>query len=233
MPRHTSVSICQHSISSPQRLNICSVHIQERSPLNNSPKPWLLVGLGNPGKKYEGTRHNVGFELIDSIAQSEGISLNAIQSKALIGKGSICNTPVLLAKPQTYMNLSGESVGPLAVYYGIPFQRVLVIADMMELLCGIMRLQAKGGYYLHNGVKSVIDHLKNQNFPRLYIGIGNPPGRMDPKAYVLQQFSPMEHEKMNCCLQEGVDAARLLISEGFSEHVDHFNIKQKYKYHKV
>ncbi|KAH9320837.1 hypothetical protein KI387_015476, partial [Taxus chinensis] len=138
----------------------------------------------------------VGFEMIDSIAQAEGISLNAIQSKALIGKGYICNAPVLLAKPQTYMNLSGESVAPLAVYYRIPFHRLLLIVDMTDMACGIMRLQAKGGHRLHNGVKSVIEHLKgNHDFPRLYFGIGAPPGRMDPKAYVLQQFSPMEREK--------------------------------------
>jgi len=106
--------------------------------------------------------------------------------------------------------------------------------DMMELPSGILKIQEKGGHGLHNGVKSVINHLKeNQNVPRLCIGIGNPPWIMDPKAYVLQQFNTMEREKMNISLQEGVDATRLLISKGFSQSIDDFNKRQKYKYHKV
>lgn len=232
MSPQTSAIVRYQMMSRPQVRYACSLHVNGSSSLNDKATPWLLIGLGNPGKKYEGTRHNVGFEMIDSIAKAEGISLNAIQSKSLIGKGYICNTPVLLAKPQTYINLSGESVGPLAVYYQIPFQRILLMFDMMELPCGILRIQAKGGHGLHNGVKSVINHLKgNRNFPRLCIGIGNPPGSMDPKAYVLQQFSTMEREKMDVSLQEGVDATRILISEGFSQSINHFNKRQKYKYH--
>ncbi|XP_057848894.1 chloroplastic group IIB intron splicing facilitator CRS2-A, chloroplastic isoform X2 [Cryptomeria japonica] len=204
--RQTSAILSSQTISNSQVPARCSLRIEGGSSLHNNPKPWLLVGLGNPGKKYEGTRHNVGFEMIDSIAQAEGISLNAIQSKALIGKGYICNAPVLLAKPQTYMNLSGESVGPLAVYYRIPFHHILLIVDMTELACGVMRLQAKGGHRAHNGVKNVIDNLKgNHDFPRLYIGVGAPPGLMDPKAYVLQQFSPMEREKRSFLFIGGLE----------------------------
>eukprot|EP01018_Ginkgo_biloba_P036369 Gb_12986 [translate_table: standard] len=234
IPCQASGPVRCRMFSIPQRQYACSLNIDMGSSLHDKPRPWLLVGLGNPGKKYEGTRHNVGFEMIDSIAQAEDISLNAIQSKALLGKGYIGDTPVLLAKPQTYMNLSGESVAPLAVYYQIPLHRVLLIFDEMELPCGVLRLQVKGGQGRHNGLKSVVDHLKgNRNFPRLCIGIASPPGRMDPKAYMLQQFSASERGQVNSALQEGVEAVRILISEGFGENINRFNLKQKYKYHKV
>ncbi|KAF5193891.1 Peptidyl-trna hydrolase, partial [Thalictrum thalictroides] len=133
-------------------------------------KPWLIVGLGNPGNKYHGTRHNIGFEMIDRISQVEGIKLNTIQSKALLGIGAIGEVPVLLAKSQAYMNYSGESVGPLAAYYQVPLRQILLIYDEMSLPNGVMRVQPKGGHGYHNGVKSVIDHLDGcRVFPRLCI----------------------------------------------------------------
>ncbi|XP_020521594.1 chloroplastic group IIB intron splicing facilitator CRS2-B, chloroplastic isoform X2 [Amborella trichopoda] len=159
--------------------------------------PWLLVGLGNPGNKYHGIRHNVGFEMIDCIAQEEGIALNTIQSKTLLGIGSIGVVPVLLAKPQTYMNFSGESVGAVAAYYQVHLRHILLIYDEMSLPNGVLRLQAKGGHGYHNGMKSVMDHLDNScEFPRLSVGIGNPPGTMDMKAYLLQKFSAKEREQL-------------------------------------
>eukprot|EP00268_Persea_americana_P007307 TRINITY_DN12700_c0_g1_i1.p1 TRINITY_DN12700_c0_g1~~TRINITY_DN12700_c0_g1_i1.p1 ORF type:complete len:255 (-),score=38.99 TRINITY_DN12700_c0_g1_i1:307-1071(-) len=208
--------------------------------------PWLIVGLGNPGNKYHGTRHNVGFEMIDRISQEECISLNTIQSKALVGIGSIGEVPVLLAKPQTYMNFSGESasdlfflslyrkVGPLASYYQVPLRHILLIHDEMSLPNGVMRLQQKGGHGHHNGLKSVMDHLDgSRNFPRLSIGIGNPPGTMDMKAFLLQKFSSVERGQVDAALQQGVDAVRTLALRGFDGQVDRFNLGQKYKYHKV
>ncbi|KAF3431771.1 hypothetical protein FNV43_RR26507 [Rhamnella rubrinervis] len=159
--------------------------------------PWLIVGLGNPGNKYHGTRHNVGFEMIDSISQAQGIAMNTIQSKALIGIGSIEEVPILLVKPQSYMNFSGESVGPLAAHYQVPLRHILLIYDEMSLPNGVLRLQPKGGHGHHNGVKSVMGHLDGRReFPRLCIGIGNPPGTMDIKAFLLQKFSTVErHQK--------------------------------------
>ncbi|WVZ72130.1 hypothetical protein U9M48_020640 [Paspalum notatum var. saurae] len=113
--------------------------------------PWLLAGLGNPGNKYYGTRHNVGFEMVDHIAREEGITMNTIQSKSLLGIGSIGEVPVLLVKPQTYMNYSGEAVGPLAAYYQVPLRHILLIYDDMSLPNGVLRIQRKGGHGRHNG----------------------------------------------------------------------------------
>nr|GMD05918.1 chloroplastic group IIB intron splicing facilitator CRS2-B, chloroplastic [Ipomoea batatas] len=113
--------------------------------------PWLVAGLGNPGNKYHGTRHNVGFEMIDQISQEEGILLNTIQSKALIGIGSIGEVPVVLAKPQTYMNFSGESVGQLAAYYQVPLRHILLVHDEMSLPNSVLRLKPKRGHGHHNG----------------------------------------------------------------------------------
>ncbi|XP_077242876.1 chloroplastic group IIB intron splicing facilitator CRS2, chloroplastic-like [Tasmannia lanceolata] len=196
--------------------------------------PWLIVGLGNPGNKYHGTRHNIGFEMIDRISQAQGISLNTIQSKALMGIGSIGEIPVLLSKPQAYMNFSGESVGPLASYYQVPLRHILIIYDEMNLPNGVMRLQPKGGHGHHNGLKNVIDHLDGcHSFPRLCIGIGNPPGSMDMKAFLLQKFSSEERNQVNAAMQQGVEAVRTLVLKGFDSNIDRFNLGQKYKYHKV
>ncbi|WOK93486.1 chloroplastic group IIB intron splicing facilitator CRS2, chloroplastic-like [Canna indica] len=196
--------------------------------------PWLIAGLGNPGIKYLGTRHNVGFEMIDQISGSEGITLNAIQSKALIGIGSIGEVPVVLVKSQAYMNYSGESVGSLAAYYQVPLQHILLIYDEMNLPNGVMRAQQKGGHGHHNGVKSVITHLDGcHDFPRLCIGIGNPPGKMDTRAFLLQKFSLEERVQLDSALEQGVEAVRTLILKGFTGSIERFNLVQKYKYHKV
>ncbi|KAI4299780.1 hypothetical protein L6164_033206 [Bauhinia variegata] len=215
----------------------CSVH---SSVLNNNNDakveytPWLIVGLGNPGNKYHGTRHNVGFEMIDRISEAQGILMNTIQSKALIGIGSIGVVPILLAKPQTYMNFSGEAVGPLAAYYQVPLRHILLVYDEMSLPNGILRLQRKGGHGHHNGLKNVIGHLDgSHSFPRLCVGIGNPPGTMDVKAYLLQKFSSVERNQIDAALEPGVEAVRNLVLHGFNPQVNRFNLGQKYKYHKV
>ncbi|TXG70068.1 hypothetical protein EZV62_005003 [Acer yangbiense] len=196
--------------------------------------PWLIVGLGNPGNKYHGTRHNVGFEMIDHICRAQGVLMNTIQSKALVGIGCIGEVPILLAKPQAYMNFSGESVGPLAAYYQVPLRHILVIHDEMSLMNGVLRLQPKGGHGHHNGVKSVIGHLDGcRDCPRLCIGIGNPPGTMDMKAFLLQKFSSVERKQIDAALEQGVEAVRTLVLNGFSSSITRFNMGQKYKYHKV
>ncbi|XVF31588.1 hypothetical protein REPUB_Repub17cG0003800 [Reevesia pubescens] len=196
--------------------------------------PWLIVGLGNPGNKYHGTRHNVGFEMIDKISRAEGIALNTIQSKALIGIGATGEVPIVLAKPQAYMNFSGESVGPLAAYYQVPLRHILLMYDEMSLPNGVLRLQPKGGHGHHNGVKSVMGNLDGcREFPRLSIGIGNPPGSMDMKAYLLQKFSLVERNQIDAALEQGVEAVRTLVLGGFNQKITRFNLGQKYKYHKV
>ncbi|CAN6468730.1 unnamed protein product [Victoria cruziana] len=200
-------------------------------PFVEGPRPWLFVGLGNPGQKFQGTRHNVGFEMIDAFAESEGISMDTVHCKALFGKGLVGNTPVFLAKPQTYMNLSGESSGPLAAYYKLPLSRVLLAFDDMDLPCGVLRLQPKGGHGGHNGLKSVIYHFRgNREFGRLRIGIGRPPGQMDPKAFLLQKFNATARERIDAALKEGVEVLRHLISTGLAESSRQFNNEQKYKH---
>ncbi|KAL5222938.1 hypothetical protein ABZP36_027651 [Zizania latifolia] len=160
-------------------------------------KPWLFVGLGNPGKVYQGTRHNVGFEMIDMIAEAEGISVNSMQFKAMLGKGRIGDAPIMLAKPQTFMNASGESVGQLVSYFKIPLNQVLVMYDDLDLPFAKLRLLPKGGHGGHNGMRSIINHFKqNRDFPRLRIGIGRPPGKMDPANFVLRPFIKKEQEEV-------------------------------------
>lgn len=199
-----------------------------------SPRPWLFVGLGNPGDKYKGTRHNVGFEMINAFAESQGIPMDTVHCKAIFGQGFVGDVPVFLAKPQTYMNLSGESAGPLAAYYKLPLNRVVVFHDDMSLPCGVLRLHHKGGHGNHNGLKSVIYHFRgNREFPRLRIGIGKPPGQMDPKAFLLQKFSATARERIDAALQEGVGVLKLLTSKGLTESARCFNTEQKYKHIRV
>ncbi|TKY64798.1 Chloroplastic group IIB intron splicing facilitator CRS2-B [Spatholobus suberectus] len=199
----------------------CSV-----SQTNNGAKveytPWLIVGLGNPGNKYHGTRHNVGFEIIDSLSRAEGIQMNTIQSKALIGIGSIGEVPILLAKPQTYMNFTGESVGPLAAYYQVPLRHILLVYDETSLPNGVLRLQPKAGHGHHNGLKNVMGHLDGCSaFPRLAVGIGNPPGTMDLRAYLLQKFSLEERKQVASSLLPSVNwFSSFIIAYHFSAYTN-------------
>lgn len=166
--------------------------------------------------------------MIDAIAEAEGIKLNTIQQKALTGKGEIGPTQVLLAKPQTYVNLTGQSVGPLAAYYRIPVQQILVIFDDMDLEFGLMRLATKGGHGGNNGVKSVIENLKGcRLFPRLRIGIGSPPGTMDPGAFVLQRFAEEEREEIDTLIDRGPVLIRQMITEGIEKTADAWNELRK------
>ncbi|KDP32968.1 hypothetical protein JCGZ_12999 [Jatropha curcas] len=223
----------RHLVST--RLSVRASFQDNRDEVKVEYTPWLIVGLGNPGNKYHGTRHNVGFEMIDRIAQTEGVVMNTIQSKALIGIGCIKEVPVLLAKPQAYMNFSGESVGPLAAHYQVPLRHILVIYDEMSLPNGVMRLLPKGGHGHHTGLMSVIDHLDGcRQFPRLSIGIGNPPGTMDMRAFLLQKFSSKEREQIDAALDKVTEAVRKVVLNGFDRRIiSRFNLEEKYKYHKV
>ncbi|KAK4791164.1 hypothetical protein SAY86_031577 [Trapa natans] len=169
--------------------------------------------------------------MIDAFSESQGISMDTVHCKALSGQGFVEDAPVILAKPQTYMNLSGESAGPLAAYYKLPHNRVLVLHDDMDLPCGVLRLQPKGGHGSHKGLKSVIYHFRgNMEFARLRIGIGKPPGQMDPKAFLLQKFNATARERIDTALKEGVGALKLVLSKGLSESMRRFNQEQKYKH---
>ncbi|XP_068638267.1 peptidyl-tRNA hydrolase, mitochondrial [Aristolochia californica] len=199
-----------------------------------SSRPWLFIGLGNPGEKYQGTRHNVGFDMIDAFSESLGVPMDRLHCKALFGQALVDGTPVFLAKPQTYMNLSGESAGPLAAYYMLPLNRVVLIFDDLNLPCGVLRLHPGGGHGGHNGLKSVISNFRgNREFPRLRIGIGRPPGQMDPKAFLLQKFNGTARGQIDAALREGVGILKSLVSKGFTESANCFNRQQKYKHLRV
>lgn len=181
-------------------------------------KPWLFVGLGNPGRMYKGTRHNVGFEMIDAIAEAEGISISSKHFKAMVGKGLIGDVPVMLAKPQTFMNASGESVGQLVSYFKIPLNQVVVIYDDLDLPFAKLRLLPKGGHGGHNGMRSVIHHFKeSRDFPRLRIGIGRPTGMMAVIGYVLRSFTEEEQKELDSTFLRCLQAVRIMLLEGFNK----------------
>lgn len=162
--------------------------------------------------------------MIDSIAEAEGISMNSVSFKALFGKGFIGNVPVILAKPQTFMNLSGESVGAIVSYYKIPLKQVLVIFDDLDLPFAKLRLLPKGGHGGHNGMKSVINHFKgSREFPRLRIGIGRPPGKMNAVGFVLRSFNKQERQELDFTFQNGLEAVRILLLEGFDKSATFVN----------
>jgi peptidyl-tRNA hydrolase, PTH1 family len=153
---------------------------------------YLIVGLGNPGRDYAKTRHNIGFRSLDAIAAAYGMEFSKKQSKALVADGTIAEKKVLLAKPQTYMNLSGEAVRGLMDFYKIPLSNLLVISDDLDIAPGTLRIREKGGAGGQKGLKSIIEHLGTPDFARMRVGIGRPPGRMDPADYVLQDFDKSE-----------------------------------------
>lgn len=185
--------------------------------------PYLIVGLGNPGKEYSKTRHNAGFMVIDAISEKTGISLSRVKSKAIIGDGKFNGCKVILAKPQTYMNLSGQSISALARFYKVENDHILVIHDDLDLPLGTLRIRPNGGPGGQKGVKSTIEKLGSPEFPRIRFGIGRPPGRMDPKAYVLEKFLPREQEEFEFSLMRARDAALAFISDGLEKSMNQYN----------
>jgi PTH1 family peptidyl-tRNA hydrolase len=190
----------------------------------SSERDWLLiVGLGNPGREYVENRHNVGFDCVDLLAEKYGIALNKSQHKARLGMGQVAGRRAILAKPQTYVNSSGEAVGAVARYYKVAPEDVLVIYDDLDLPQGTIRLRPGGSSGGHNGIKSIIEHLGTQAFPRVRIGIGRPPGRMEPKDYVLQDFTAAERGAMAEVYDRVVAAVETFIREGIREAMNRFN----------
>ncbi len=183
---------------------------------------FLIVGLGNPGRNHAFNRHNVGFMAVDKLALAQGIDLRRVQSKAIVGNGRLAERAVILAKPQTFMNLSGEAVGALASFYRIPPRAVLVVYDELDIPFGDIRLREKGGAGGHNGMRSIIQHLGN-DFPRLRLGIGRPPGRMDAAAYVLQDFGRDELLLVSEMLATAGQAIASFVRDGIDLTMSRFN----------
>lgn len=184
---------------------------------------YLLIGLGNPGREYQTNRHNFGFMLVDRLA----VRLNArglkVQSKAIVTSGMFQDRKIILAKPQTYMNLSGQSIQGLANFYKLPLENLLVAHDDLDLPFGTIRMRPGGGPGGQKGVASTIAQLGTKDFARLRLGIGRPPGRMDPAAYVLQDFSRDETKILSEILDRAADAALEFVSNGLDKAMSKFN----------
>ena len=195
------------------RLRSAAKEDQDRSEMVDSENRVLLVGLGNPGKEHRHNRHNVGFMAIDALAAKHGLTLGRVQNKAIVGDGRVAGRSVIMIKPQTFMNRSGDAVGPLARYYRVAPEHILVIYDDIDLPPGTVRLREKGGSGGHNGMKSIIQHL-GQDFPRLRLGVGRPSGRMPPAAYVLQDFGRDEQEVLEAMMGQAVQAVETYLVDG-------------------
>ena len=186
-------------------------------------EPYLIIGLGNPGREYKDTRHNIGFMLIDHIA----VRLNArgmkMQSKAIVISALHEERKIILAKPQTFMNLSGQSVQGLLHFYKIPFENLLVAHDDLDIPLGTLRIRPSGGPGGQRGMASTIEQLGTKEFPRLRLGIGRPPGRMDPKDYVLQDFSKDDLKLLPEVLDRAADAALEFVIKGLNTAMNKFN----------
>ena len=182
---------------------------------------YLIVGLGNPTAKYEKTRHNAGFDVIDAIADKYGIELNLRKGKAFCGTGYIEGQKVMLAKPQTYMNLSGEAVGEAARFYKIPADHVIVISDDIALPLGKIRVRGSGSAGGHNGLKNIIAHLGTDKFPRVKVGVGAP--EHDIVDWVIGSFSAQERKVIDGLLDRVIDAAECIITDGVMSAQNRYN----------
>ncbi len=185
----------------------------------------LVVGLGNPGPKYAHTRHNVGFRVVDLLAKRHGVSFSPNRWQAMTARCQVDEVPCLLVKPMTYMNLSGEAVGPLARFYKVPPEAILLVYDDMDLPLGTLRMRPKGSPGGHKGVASVIQHLGTTEIPRLRIGIGRPPGGMDPAAYVLAPFSEEEEAIIAGVVENAADAVECWLTKGLEAAMNWVNAR--------
>ncbi len=189
---------------------------------------FVIVGLGNPGKKYEGTRHNAGFIAIDALADKYGIAMSEKKHKAICGTGVIEGVKVLLVKPQTYMNLSGESVRSVLDFYKLdPEEEMLVMFDDISLAPGNIRIRKKGSAGGHNGIKSIIAHAGTQNFMRIKIGVGEKPSGWDLADYVLGHFTDEDNEKIKEALPDVIGAAVLMAQGDINKAMNEFNAKKQ------
>ncbi len=184
----------------------------------------LIVGLGNPGKQYETTKHNIGFLVLDALAANLGLSFNKTKFKSIYAEGNIGTEKVILVKPQTFMNLSGESVRPWMDYFDLTEEDVVIIYDDMDLPVGKIRLRIQGGHGGHNGVKSLIQHMGTKNFNRIRVGVGRPFPSQDVVSHVLSPFSKDTVDDMKSSIHESVDAIKYWVNDKtFLETMNEFN----------
>lgn len=185
----------------------------------------LIVGLGNPGKQYDKTRHNIGFDVIDYLSESYSIPLDKAKFKGMFGVGNIAGEKIILLKPLTYMNLSGESIRPIMDYYDIESEDLVVIYDDLDLPVGKVRLRQKGSSGGHNGIKSTIQHVGTEKFNRIRVGIDRPKNGMKVTDYVLGKFTKEEMETLETIIKKCSDACAEWAKEPFLQVMNKYNIQ--------
>lgn len=183
----------------------------------------VIIGLGNPGNKYELTRHNVGFRVIDVLCEKHNIKLNKLKHKALYGDGSIKGERVILAKPQTFMNSSGESVRDIVEWYKLPHENLIVIYDDVDLPAGTVRIRPEGSAGTHNGMRSVIYQLQSDSFPRIRIGIGKAPEGWDLADYVLSKFTAEDFPLVKESIERAAAAVATIVTDGVTAAMNLYN----------
>lgn len=183
---------------------------------------YLIVGLGNPGFRYKRTKHNMGFMVIDYLSQKLNMKVKKHRGKAIVGEGVIDHNKIILAKPQTYMNNSGQSIQELISYYDIKIENLIVIYDDMDLSLGRIRIRMKGSSGSHNGMKSIIYHIQDENFKRIRIGIGNKEAK-NAKAHVLSRISKDEKVKAFEAIENGALALLEIINQGINSAMNRYN----------
>ena len=188
-----------------------------------STERWLIAGLGNPGSEYEGNRHNCGFMVADVLADRIGVRFKRDRSRARVAAGRLAGYPVTLAKPQTFMNASGRPVAALRTFYKIPVEHIVVIHDELDIPFGTIRIKQGGGDNGHNGLRSVTAALGSRDYLRLRVGIGRPPGRMDPADFVLHDFSAAERKALPDVLERCADAVEVLLRRGLAAAQNEFH----------
>jgi PTH1 family peptidyl-tRNA hydrolase len=183
----------------------------------------VVVGLGNPGKRYAGTRHNIGFQVVSLLAERNGISLKEKKFKAHIGKGQVASEPALLVCPQTFMNLSGDSLSPLVGFYKLRHEAIVVIHDDLDLGVGTVRIKKGGGHGGHNGLRDLVSKLGNSDFQRVRVGIGRPEGPMDTSAWVLSRWGGSDGVRLPGIRERAADAVEAVLQHGVLEAMNRFN----------
>lgn len=186
---------------------------------------YVVVGLGNPGKDYTNTRHNIGFNTVDLIGERNKINLNKIKFNSIYGEGNIGGEKVMLVKPQTYMNNSGIAVREIAQYYKIPVENIIVIVDDIDIEFSSVKIRAKGSAGSHNGLKSIINHIQDENFPRVKVGIGKKYENQNLADFVLSRFSKDEQKEIDISMVIAAQAAESIIKDGIDNSMNKFNTR--------
>jgi PTH1 family peptidyl-tRNA hydrolase len=184
---------------------------------------WLIIGLGNPGKEYQRTRHNIGFRVVDRLARERGIQFRKRRSGAQVAEGRVRRERIVLAKPLTYMNKSGVAVKKLVKASGIPLERLVVVHDDLDLACGRMKIKEKGGHGGHKGVQSIMEELGSAEFLRVKVGIGKPPSQKEGADYVLSPFAADERALVKASVEQAAEAIEAIIVSGTDKAMNTYN----------